>query len=129
MENWCFLYSFTYPHEAHLVRTKLESEGIEVLISDEETIQVVNIYSEALGGVRMHVREVDYQKARGILSSLDFKMDSENNPTFLAKKINSISKSIPFLKDLRIELRFIIFLFLMITLLVLVIYLSKGFFI
>jgi hypothetical protein len=72
---------------------------------------------------------VDYQKARGILSSLDFKMDSENNPTFLAKKINSISKSIPFLKDLRIELRFIIFLFLMITLLVLVIYLSKGFFI
>jgi hypothetical protein len=72
MENWTLLYAFTYPHEAHLVRTLLESEGIEVLIWDEETIQFANMYSGAMGGVRLMVRQPDYEKAVKLLETLDY---------------------------------------------------------
>lgn len=74
MENWTLLYAFTYPHEAHLVRTLLESEGIEVLIWDEETIQFANMYSGAMGGVRLMVRQPDYEKAVKLLETLDYRV-------------------------------------------------------
>ena len=45
MDNWITVISFIYPHEAHLAKGKLESEGFEVVIKDELTVQVNNFYS------------------------------------------------------------------------------------
>lgn len=50
MDTLTTVLSFTYPHEAHLAKGKLESEGIEVFLKDELTTQVNNFYSHAIGG-------------------------------------------------------------------------------
>ena len=40
MNYWEILISFTYPHEAHMAKGFLESEGIKTLIQEEMTTQV-----------------------------------------------------------------------------------------
>lgn len=47
--------SFSFAHEAYIARAKLESEGIPVALSDEHTINMQWLYSNALGGVKVQV--------------------------------------------------------------------------
>lgn len=61
--------SYTYPLEAHLARTKLESEGIEAFVADEHMVQANWLYSLAIGGVRLQVKESGAELALSILNS------------------------------------------------------------
>ncbi len=54
------LQTFVYPHEAHMVKAYLESEGIETEIRDEMTVNANPLYSNAIGGVKLLVKEEDY---------------------------------------------------------------------
>ena len=67
MQSLITIKTFTYPHEAYVIRGKLESEGIETFMRDEMTVQVHNFYSNAVGGVKLQVREKDADHAREIL--------------------------------------------------------------
>ena len=42
------IYTFNYPHEAYIIKGRLESEGIICFLKDEMTIQIDNFYSNAL---------------------------------------------------------------------------------
>lgn len=66
-ENWITLISFLYPQEAYLAKNVLEVEDIPVFLKDELTVQVNNFYSNAVGGVKLIVRESDKEKALTIL--------------------------------------------------------------
>jgi len=67
MENWKIILTFTHPHEAHIAKTYLESEGIETMIQDELTVQVNSFYSDAIGGVKLLVRESNFEKGVEVL--------------------------------------------------------------
>ncbi|PKP02187.1 MAG: phosphoenolpyruvate synthase [Bacteroidetes bacterium HGW-Bacteroidetes-6] len=67
MKNWKTIITFTQPHEAHFAKGLLESEGIETIIRDELTAQINNFYSNAIGGVRLDVKECDFVNATSIL--------------------------------------------------------------
>jgi len=54
--------------DAHLAKTKLQSEGIECFIQDEHLISLIWLYSNAIGGVKLQVRASDVEKAKKILS-------------------------------------------------------------
>lgn len=69
MENWETILTFMYPNEAHMAQGFLESEGIESFLKDEMTVQVQNFYSNAIGGVKLQVRDGDVEKAKAILES------------------------------------------------------------
>ena len=57
----------TYPHELAIIRGRLESEGIECFVQDELTVQVNPFYSNAIGGIKLQVRESNYDEAVEIL--------------------------------------------------------------
>jgi hypothetical protein len=54
---------FTYPYEAQIAWSKLDALGVSAYIADEHTINMQWLYSNALGGVRLQVREEDEQAA------------------------------------------------------------------
>lgn len=62
--------TFSHAIEAHLHRTKLESEGIHSFVTDEYMVTTQWLYSTALGGVKLWVRESDVEKAQQILKSI-----------------------------------------------------------
>lgn len=74
--NLVELATFMYPHEAHLAKGKLDAHGIESIILDELTIQTNNFYSNALGGVKLHVLAEDLDKAKEILA-LDYSTEQD----------------------------------------------------
>ncbi len=75
--NWITIISFTFPHEAYVIAAKLESEGIDVNIKDELTVQVYNFLSNAIGGVKLQVQEKDLQKAEKIISEAGLFMNNQ----------------------------------------------------
>lgn len=66
-DTWKTLMVFTYPHEAHLAESYLKSEGIDCVLVDEMTVQVHNFYSNAIGGIKLQVRESDYAEGLEVL--------------------------------------------------------------
>ena len=62
--------AFNMPHQAHLAKSRLEAGGIPVFIRDEHLISINNLYSPALGGVKVQVPENHLKEAREILDSV-----------------------------------------------------------
>lgn len=69
MSTWKEAISLTLPTEAHMIQGYLASEGVESILKDEFTTQVNNFYSNALGGVKVMVREEDYETALQVLET------------------------------------------------------------
>jgi len=65
--HWVEIASFSQPVEAHLARTKLESEGITCVVRDEYLIRVNWLLSNAVGGVKLMVPTWEAERAREIL--------------------------------------------------------------
>jgi len=108
MNNWITIISFTYPHEAHLVKGKLESEGIEVMIKDELTVQVINFYSNAIGGVKLLVKDSDYDKAYQVLIESGYIKEKITTPNKYWTRFDKLTSNLPLIGKSIIELRLII---------------------
>ena len=63
----------TYPEAtaAHLARVRLDAEGIESWLVDENMASVYPFYTQAIGGVKLAVREDDAAVAVGVIQGLD----------------------------------------------------------
>ena len=60
--------SYYDPMLAHIIRTKLEDNGIQCFIADENTIGANPLYNQAVGGVKLKIFERDLQKCKDILA-------------------------------------------------------------
>jgi len=76
--NLVQLATFMYPHEAHLAMGKLDAHGIESSLQDELTIQINNFYSNAIGGVKLHVLAEDLDRAKEVLA-LDYSAEQDED--------------------------------------------------
>ena len=65
--KWIAVASFSQPVEAHLARTKLESEGIPCMVGDENLVRVDWLLSNAVGGVKLMVPATELERAREAL--------------------------------------------------------------
>jgi DNA-directed RNA polymerase subunit RPC12/RpoP len=82
MENEKFVtvLTFTFVHEVAIIRGRLEAEGITCFVKDEFTAQVQPFYSNAIGGVKLQVRESDLNQAIEILKETGYIKDEEIQP-------------------------------------------------
>lgn len=88
-DTFVLLVSFQYSSEALIYKGKLESEGIEVFIRDGNTVDSNPLYSNAVGGVKLYVKQEDEEKAKTILSEVSkFSLD-ENNELIKCPKCNA----------------------------------------
>jgi len=74
-DNWIIVMTCTFPHEAHMVKGYLESRGIETLLKDEMTVQVNIAYSNAVGGIKILVKEPDYDQSIQLLKNGGYIID------------------------------------------------------
>ncbi|QCR24711.1 DUF2007 domain-containing protein [Pontibacter sp. SGAir0037] len=58
------------PTEAHILKGRLEAEGIQCFIGDEHIVAAQPFYSVAVGGVKLKVAEEDVEEARAILADI-----------------------------------------------------------
>ena len=72
--------STAYSADLHVIKGKLESEGIQVFLRDENTINTDPLLSDAIGGVKLYVFAEDAKLASAIYKSLhSYAKDEEGN--------------------------------------------------
>ncbi|MFW5886164.1 MAG: putative signal transducing protein [Bacteroidota bacterium] len=123
MNDWIIITTFTYPHEAHLAKAKLESEGINVQLRDEMTTQVHNFYSNAIGGVKFLVQENDYTNAYKLLIDSGYLKEPEQSENKLVTLFDKKTSGFPLIGKSMIEVRFIIVVTFILILLGIITYL------
>ncbi len=107
---------FQYSSEAIIYKGKLESEGIEVYIRDNHTIDSDPLVSNAIGGVKLFVDQEDFARAIKVLSEISaFSVDDKGAlikcPNCGAERIQLLTT----IKDFKSLLSFV-FSFLMVAL-------------
>ncbi|MBE98805.1 DUF2007 domain-containing protein [Flavobacterium coralii] len=70
--------AFEYAPEAHIVKGRLEHEGIEVFMADNFTIDTDPLVSNAIGGVKLYVKAEDAENANKVLESISRYSVDEN---------------------------------------------------
>ncbi|MFH1778386.1 MAG: DUF2007 domain-containing protein [Candidatus Omnitrophota bacterium] len=86
-EKLVTIAKFTHVVDAHLARTKLESEGVECCIRDEHIVQMNWLLSNLVGGVKLQVKETDVDKAKEILKKKETASGNEEDVTFVYPRI------------------------------------------
>lgn len=89
MSKFKQIASFQYASEAYLIKAKLESEGIEVLLQNEQTINSDPLLSHAIGGVKLFVYKEDVEKAFQILSIISSYSIDDNGNKMICPKCGS----------------------------------------
>lgn len=57
--------------EAHILKSRLENDGIKCFIHDENMVSLNPLYNVTLGGIKLKVEEHDVKKAKTIISEIE----------------------------------------------------------
>ncbi|MGZ3929371.1 MAG: putative signal transducing protein [Mucilaginibacter sp.] len=101
MDTFVTVLTVQYPQQLWIIKGRLESEGIQCFLKDELTVQAYNLYSNAVGGVKLQVLQADVEKASAILKELGYIKD-EPVVADLLTRINSKTSKLPFLKRVNV---------------------------
>lgn len=71
MEGWIIIQTFINTQDAYMARSLLEAGGIETLMQDELTAQT-GYYSNAIGGVKLLIREDQLQEGLRVLEEAGY---------------------------------------------------------
>jgi hypothetical protein len=107
-EKYILIGRYQYTSEALIYKGKLESEGVDVYIRDNNTVDANPLYSNAIGGVKLFVHSGHEKKAYSILSQISkFSLDENNQlmkcPKCGVEKIDMITS----VKDIKSLILFI----------------------
>lgn len=64
--------SFSNAFNMHVVKGRLETEGIPCFAKDEHTVSTNPLYAVALGGIKLQVREEDAPEALRIMAEMGY---------------------------------------------------------
>ena len=82
-DNYKILAVFEYSTEAHVTKSKLDSEGFKTMLMDEKTIDSDPLISNAIGGVKLLVHQNDFEKALKIYNEIrTYQKDKNGNDIF-----------------------------------------------
>ena len=126
LDNFVTIKTFTGISDLAIPRTLLEANGLECRVLDELTVQVSPLYSNAIGGIKLQVRESDIQKAAEILKDGGFVTDEDLKPVNDLAKLYNRTSQLPLLKNLRPELRLIIIASIVASAIVCILYFAMA---
>lgn len=62
---------FDNPMEAHILKSRLESEGIPCFLQDENIVSLNPLYNYAVGGIKLNIRSSDAPQVQAILQEIE----------------------------------------------------------
>ena len=113
MDTFITVATFQFPHEAYVIRSKLESEGIDVFLKDELTVQNHNFISNAIGGVKLQIPSAQQEKATPILREAGLLPPSSDNKKMFRNKLDQLTFKLPYFHKLPYKVRLIALLALL----------------
>ena len=87
--NYTILAVFEYSTEAHVTKSKLDSEGFKTMLMDEKTIDSDPLISNAIGGVKLLVHKNDFEKAATIYNEIRTYLKDKNGDDLFCPNCNA----------------------------------------
>jgi hypothetical protein len=87
--NFKILAVFEYSTEAHVTKSRLDSEGFSTMLMDEKTIDSDPLISNAIGGVKLLVHKNDFEKAVAIYNEIRTYQKDKNGNDISCTNCNS----------------------------------------
>ncbi|QOD60090.1 DUF2007 domain-containing protein [Polaribacter haliotis] len=87
--DYTILAVFIYSTEAHVTKSRLDSEGFNTMLMDETTIDTDPLVSNAIGGVKLLVHNKDFEKAAKIYNEIRTYQKDKNGKALFCIKCNS----------------------------------------
>lgn len=79
-DNFKILAVFEFSTEAHVTKSRLDSDGFETMLMDEKTIDTDPLVSNAIGGVKLLVHKKNFEKAALVYNEIrTYQKDDEGN--------------------------------------------------
>jgi hypothetical protein len=103
------LATFSFAPEMGLVRSKLESEGIECFVKDELVSQTY--IHNAVGGMKLQVKAEDAERARKIIDEMEVFSKPDEKPSRMGA-FDRATGQMPLLKGTGLTTRFLALLVL-----------------
>ncbi|TBN03923.1 DUF2007 domain-containing protein [Hyunsoonleella flava] len=80
LQTFTTVAKFQYSSEAQIIKGRLESEGIQVFLRDNFTIDTDPLVSNAIGGVKLKVLSHQVEEAKEILNAInEYSINGEGN--------------------------------------------------
>ena len=117
MDSFITIKTFTYPIDLAVIRGRLEAEGIDCFAKDELVAQANPFLSNAIGGIKLQVRQRDLPRAIEILEEGGYLKESDFRPTPLHTWLDNATFKISFLRGVPMELRLLVIVGTVISLL------------
>jgi len=93
------LGSFEFLADVQIIKGKLESEGIEVILKDENTVGVEPFASNAIGGIKLQVHTLDKEKAQQIYNELRKYAVDENGALVVCPNCKESKSEVHYLRN------------------------------
>lgn len=71
MEKFVTIAIFNYPHEITILKHRLEQEEVQFFFENETMMNIVPMYSQALGGIKLKVHPEDEALAKEIVTEFN----------------------------------------------------------
>ncbi|HKL38374.1 MAG TPA: DUF2007 domain-containing protein [Bacteroidales bacterium] len=109
MAQWITLLTFIHSAQAHLIKTKLESEGIEVFLKNELITQLAPHHTEPGGSIKLQVLEKDAEAAVRLLKENGYIKEERQGfrKSALIKGIDLFTAKIPGFRNIPLQLRLV----------------------
>ena len=88
-DNYKILATFEYSTEAHVMKSRLDSDGFITMLMDEKTIDSDPLISNAIGGVKLLVHNNDFEKAVKVYNEIRRYQKDKNGNDISCPKCNS----------------------------------------
>ena len=92
--------TFSAPIEVAILRGRLEAEGIPCFVQDGLTNQVLPFVSDAIGGIKLQVREEDVDRVTCILQQEGYAEEEDFLPSPLELKLYRLFSRLPLLRGI-----------------------------
>ena len=115
MDDFVTVLTVSYPQQLWIIKGRLEAEGIVCFVKDELTVQSNNLWSNAVGGVKLQVQRENYEKAIELLKELDYIKEDAIIQDDLLTRIDRKTSSLPVLKKFEVANRVIILFILIVS--------------
>jgi hypothetical protein len=129
MNEWVTIATFNYTHQAALLKGRIESDGFLCNIKDELIVNTNPLYSNAIGGVKVQVRDCDVQNVIPLLKELGYNVEADASFEKLVTKVVRFTQKIPIINKYSLEGRYTVLIIaaavFLAAILVLVYYSSK----
>lgn len=73
------LQVFDNPIDAHVLKSKLESEGIQSVLFDENMVSLNPLFNITVGGIKLKISDTDLEQAQELLHTLNKTPHTDEN--------------------------------------------------